>query len=214
MKSMTWTSVAVALVSVVVLATASTARAQDNGLTSRTEVSVLGGIQALNKNDTAFPDRFINVPAAVAVTYHLSRILAVEGEFTWLIPVSQSVTLGSGASQDMKTPNILAYQANVRASWPLSNSAVTPYVAAGAGAITFLSNTDADRLPALNESQTAFAINFGTGLSYGVAPSWAVRADFREFAAFPSTDAVGLSSGGVADPIWMSRGTLGLAYRF
>jgi opacity protein-like surface antigen len=214
MKSKRWTSVAVALASVVVLALASGARADESGLGSRAEVSVLGGIQALNRNDTAFPDRFINSTAAAAVTYHLSRILAVEGEFTWMIPVSQSVTLGSGTSQDLKTPNILAYQANLRASWPLSNSAWTPYVAAGAGAITFLSNTDADRLPALNESQTAFAINFGTGVNYGVTSSWGVRADFREFAAFPSTDAVGLSSGGVADPIWMARGTLGLAYRF
>jgi opacity protein-like surface antigen len=213
MKITRWTPV-VALVALVTAGTAYDARAEADGLTSRTEFSVMGGIQALNENNTAFPDRFINVPAVAAVTYHLTRILAVEGEFTWMIPVSQNVTLGSGANQDLKTPNILAYQANLRASWPVSNSAWTPYVAAGAGAVTFLSNTDPDRLPVLNESQTAFAINFGAGANYNLASSWAVRADFREFAAFPSTDAVGLSSGGVADPIWMSRGTLGIAYRF
>ena len=41
-----------------------------------------------------------------------------------------------------------------------------------------------------------------------------MRADYREFAAFPSKDAEGLSDGSTADPIWMERGTLGLAYRF
>lgn len=213
MKITNWTPV-VALVALIMGGGAHEARAEADGLASRTEVSVMGGIQALNKNDTAFPDRLINVPAVAAVTYHLSRIVAVEGEFTWMIPVSQSVTFGSGTSQDMKTPNILAYQANVRASWPVSSSAWVPYLAAGAGAVTFLSNTEADRLPALSESQTAFAINFGAGASYHLASSWALRADFREFAAFPSTDAVGLSASGVADPIWMARGTLGLAYRF
>jgi opacity protein-like surface antigen len=114
----------------------------------------------------------------------------------------------------MKTPDILAYQANLRANWPMSNAAWTPYAAAGVGAVTFLSNTDADRLPALSESQTVFAINFGPGVSYGFASGWALRADFRGFVAFPQSDTVGLSTNGSADPIWMERGTLGLAYRF
>jgi hypothetical protein len=69
-------------------------------------------------------------------------------------------------------------------------------------------------VPQLEESQTMFAANFGTGVTYGLAPHWGLRADFRELVAFPSEDAAGLSSGGNADPIWMERGTLGLAYRF
>jgi len=205
--------VAAGLAALIVGATAADALADGNGLDPRAEVSLMGGVQALNQNDTALPDRFVDIPAVAALTYHLTRILAVEGEFTWMIPVSQSVTLGPGTSHDMKTPHILAYQANVRASWP-NNSPWTPYLAGGAGAVTFLSNTGADRLPALDKSQTAFAINFGTGMSYGLASHWAVRGDFREFAAFPSKDAAGLSTAGKADPIWMERGTLGLAYRF
>jgi len=195
-------------------AAAPAARAAAGDLASRTEVSILGGVQALNKNDTALPDNFIDIPAVATVTYALSPILAVEGEFTWMIPVKQSVDLGSGSSQDRKTPDILAYQGNLRASWPVGNTSWRPYLAAGAGAVTFLSNTDADRLPALDTSQTAFAINFGTGASYGLNSHWGLRADFREFAAFPSKDAAGLSSANSADPIWMERGALGLAYRF
>ena len=100
----------------------------------------------------------------------------------------------------------------MRAGLPLSTW--TPYLAAGAGAMTFLSNTDSDRLPRLDKSQTMFALNFGGGAQVGLNSSWGLRADFREFVAFPSKDAVGFSTNGTADPIWMERGTLGVAYRF
>jgi hypothetical protein len=59
-----------------------------------------------------------------------------------------------------------------------------------------------------------FALNFGAGVNYGLGPQWSVRADFREFVAFPADDASGLSDADGADEIWMERGTLGLAYRF
>ena len=190
----------------------SAARAEDGS--PRAELSVQGGIQALNKNDTALPDQFINIPAAAALTYHLNQTWAVEGEFTWMIPVKRSVDLGSLGTQDRKTPDIMAYQASVLAKLPVSGTSWTPYLAGGLGAATFLSNTDADRFPRLAKSRTEFAINFGAGASYGVGPHWAVRGDYRELAAFPSKDAVGLSDNGKADPIWMERGTLGLAYRF
>ena len=176
------------------------------------EVSVLGGVQTLNQNDTALPDQMSNVPAIASVAYHFNSNLAAEGEFSWLIPVQQKVDLGSGVTQELKTPDVLAYQANVRLSWPLLNW--TPYVAGGAGAVTFLSNTDANRMPQLTESQTAFAINFGAGATFRLAERWAVRADVRELAAFPSSDAQGLSTSGNSDAIWMERGALGLAYRF
>jgi opacity protein-like surface antigen len=195
----------------IVLAGVGAASAQETA-ESHWDVSVLGGIHALNKNDTALPDQLLAVPAVANIGYQLTRNLAAEGEFTWLIPVQQSVDLGSGANQDRKAPDILAYQAGLRASLP--QSAWSPYLAAGLGAMTFLSNTDADRLPQLDKSQTMFALNFGGGAQVGLSAHWGVRADFREFAAFPSKDAVGLSANGTADPIWMERGTVGLAYRF
>ncbi len=188
--------------------------AADEGVSPKLEVSVLGGAQALNQNDTALPDHFINVPLAAAATYRLTSIWAVESEFSWLLPVKRSVDLGAAGTQDRKTPDVLTYQANVVGKLPLSGGPWSPYLTAGLGAATFLSNTDADRFPQLPESQTAFAINFGAGTTYGLSPRWGVKADFREFAAFPSKDAAGLSSGGKADPIWMERGAIGLAYRF
>src|SRR5438034_754205 len=200
-----------AVVSILVAGVAATAAAQEASQASRFEVSLLGGIQALNKNDTALPDHFVDIPAVAAVAYQLNPLLAVEGDLSWMIPVQQKVDLGTGIKQDRKTPDILAYQASLRAGWP--QATWTPYLAAGAGAVTFLKNTDADRLPQLGKSETAFAINFGAGSSIALAPHWSVRGDFRELAAFPSTSASGLSTGGKADPIWMERVTLGLGYR-
>ena len=195
-----------------VAAGASPSFADESGFGARTEVSLMGGIQALNQNDSALPDHFINVPVVGSVAYQLTPRLAAEGDFTWLIPVSQSVDLGSGVSADRKTPDILAYQAGLRASFPTSS--VTPYLAAGAGAVTFLSNTDSDRVPQLNKSETAFAVNFGGGLTYGLSERVALRADVRELVAFPKDGAAGLSNASGADQIWMERGTVGLAYRF
>ena len=62
---------------------------------------------------------------------------------------------GAGAKADRKTPSLVAYQAGLRAGLPLATW--SPYVAAGAGAVTFLSNTDADRIPQLGNSQTMTA---------------------------------------------------------
>jgi len=205
-------AVAALFVSLVIVGRASSAAAEETPFGPRTELSLMGGVQALNQNDTALPDRFINIPAVATVTYHVTSRLAAEGEFTWMIPVQQSVDLGSGTNQDRKTPDVLAYQANLRADFPLR--AWTPYLAAGAGAVTFLSNTDPDRVPQLDQSQTAFAINFGGGVSYGVTERWAVRGDLREFVALPSNSAAGLSDASGADQIWMERGALGLSYRF
>ena len=189
----------------------SSAFAQAGSVASRSEISVMGGIHALNQNDTALPDGFLNLPVVGSLTYRLTDMVALEGEFTWMIPVEQSVEI-SGVTQDRKSPDILAYQASLRASRPLN--AWTPYLAAGLGAVTFLSNTDANRVPRLSESQSAFAVNFGAGLLYGLNSTWGVRADFRELAAFPSSDAAGLSTAGNADPLWMERATVGLSYRF
>jgi opacity protein-like surface antigen len=212
MKSRTRITWAAAVAAVSLLSVASAAAAEEGKWSSRAEVSAMGGIQALNQNDTALPDRFLAIPAVVTATVHLTPLLAVDGEFTWMLPFQQSVDVGSGVKQDRKTPDILAYQAGLRASFP--RAAFTPYLAAGAGAVTFLSNTDADRTPQLAKSETAFAVNFGGGVTYGLTGRWALRADARELVAFPSNDAVGLSQNGNADPVWMERGTFGLVYRF
>ena len=94
MKTLRISAFVAGLLALLAADTTLTATARAEGGTPQAEVSVLGGIQALNKNDTALPDQFINVPATAALTYHLNQIWAVEGEFTWMIPVKTSVDLG------------------------------------------------------------------------------------------------------------------------
>ena len=196
-----------------VAALVSPAFAQET-VTPRWEASLMGGVQGLMENDSALPDNFVNIPIAASLGYQLTALFALEGELAWLIPVANSVDVQSGLSQDLKNPDILTYQANVRAQLPLGTPALAPYLTAGAGAMTFLSATDNDNFPQLDSSETSFAINFGIGANVPLTESLSLRGDFREFVAFPEDDAVGLSDGTEADPIWMPRGTFGLTYRF
>ena len=131
-----------------------------------------------------------------------------------MIPIENSVDIGTGTEQDLKNPDILTYQANIRATLPVATSPIRPYVTAGAGAMTFLSNTEANRYPQMSETQTAFAANAGVGALIPLNSALLLRADFRQFVAFPQDDAVGLSDGSTADEIWTPRGTLGLTYQF
>src|SRR5262245_51239298 len=154
MKRIGFAALVAAVVSLAVAGAANPASAQGSGYASRTELSILGGVQSLNQNDTAMPDGYVNFPVAGALAYRLTDKLAIEGEFTWIIPALQSVEVGPGVSQEQRSPDILSYQANVRAGWPLAS--LTPYLTAGLGAVTFLSNTDPNALPALTESRTVF----------------------------------------------------------
>jgi opacity protein-like surface antigen len=176
------------------------------------EVSVLGGVHNYSKNDTALPDNLTGVPVVGSVSYRLTQNFAAEGEFTWFVPVKQTVDMGGGVKQDRTAQNSIAYQAGLRASLPLSRW--TPYLAAGVGGLTILSDTSPDRLPQLEESQTVFALSFGAGAQYPVSSRWGLRADFREFVGFPGESTAGLSSNGSADAIWLARGTVGVDYRF
>ena len=194
------------------LAVLSLAGGASRAAAGNVDVALLGGIQALNQNDTGFSDNLLSIPLVASLGYELNPNVAFEGEFTWMVPFTQTVDIAPLVRADRKSPDLLLYQAGVRLGLPLPEW--TPYVAAGAGAATFLSSDGAERLPQVSESQTLFAINFGAGADVKLASPWGLRVDFREIAAFPSSDANGLSAGGSADPIWAERATVGLRYRF
>jgi len=177
------------------------------------EVSLSGGVNFLNENDTAFPETFVGIPITGAVAYRFTDSWAAEAEFSYALAIEKDVDL-IGGTVKRKSPDFMTYMANARATWPLKDQPWMPYATAGVGGITFLSDEDEKRLPALSESQTAFALDFGVGTGYRLTPNWVLRADFVAFVAFPSDDAEGLSTDGEADPIWMERGTVGVTYRF
>src|SRR2546428_12807746 len=78
-------SAAVASIALVGAALVPAARSDESsspvsdGSASALEVSVLGGLQVLNKNDTALPDRFLNVPLVGSVIYRVTPTWAAEG---------------------------------------------------------------------------------------------------------------------------------------
>lgn len=184
------------------------------GRATQTELSLALGCQVFNEASPAIPEAMIDAPVTIALTYRLTRIWGIEGEFTWIQPIEQTIEIAGSGEVDKKTPNIMSYQVSVLAMLPLADSAWSPFLVAGAGAITFLSNDNADRQPQLVDSQTMPAINLGIGTTYQISPHWAIRADVREYAAFPADDAEGFSAGSESDPIWMERGSIGAVYRF
>ncbi len=194
-------------------AAGSVARAQESpGQESPYTVSLLGGVHVVNKENTSLPDQVVTIPATASAAYRFSQNWAAEGEVTWFIPVKQRLSLPTGGSVDLKTPDVLAYQANLRASLPLGGW--TPYVTGGLGAMTILETTGADRLIQVQDPQTAFAANFGGGATFPIGTHWRIRGDVREFAMFPSNETQGISAAGSVDPIWMERGVVGLSYHF
>src|SRR4030095_4118430 len=93
---------------------ATTALAQE----SKINLAVLGGIHALNENDTALPDNLMSVPAVLNATYRRTQNVQLEGDFAWLIPMTTSVELASGVEEDRKAPDVLSYQAGLRIAPP------------------------------------------------------------------------------------------------
>jgi opacity protein-like surface antigen len=214
-------SLSVVVVALVLLALGTTpSRAAEGApLAVPLEVSVSGGVHLLNSNDTAFPETFMGIPIVGSVAYRITDIWAVEGEFSYVVPIEKDVDVSPGVTVKRKSPDQLAYLASVRATLPLKGTPLqgtpwSPYATVGAGGITFLSDTDAKRLPALAKSQTAFAASLGVGTGYRLTQQWVLLADVRGLVAFPSKDAEGLSTDGSADPIWMERGTVGVKYCF
>ncbi len=164
------------------------------------DILVSSGVTVLNENDTALPDDLTDVPIAIAGTYHINRICAVEGEVSWSLPVHREIELDATHSADRKTSHILTYQANIVATLPLAGLRWSPYVTAGGRALTFLSDTVEDRRSRLENPQTVFAVHSGAGTTCRLSRRWLVKADFREFAAFPGDDAEDLSTKGIAAP--------------
>ncbi len=177
------------------------------------QLSLMGGFQFLNRNDTALPGNFLNLPVAGSATYSLSRNLALEGEFSWLLPVRKYTNLGVLGTQYVRTPDILSLHASLLLRFPVGRSPWTPYLAGGAGAMSFLPHNGPRTYPQqLTTMPVPFAANFGVGTFYRWREHWSLRMEYREMAAFPKRTMEGLSNGEKANPLWTERAMLGFAY--
>jgi opacity protein-like surface antigen len=123
---------------------------------------------------------FGNYSLGGGAAVHFNRVLAVEGEVSGAVGVSQSLRVGS-ADLDERTPHQLNYSANLVVSAPTGTS-VVPYVTGGVGGLTLFEQ----RSFAVNDAETFLTGNVGAGVNW-YAGRWGLRGDYR-FVAVQSKD--------------------------
>jgi opacity protein-like surface antigen len=138
----------------------------------RVEVSLIpvGGTFFTAK--TASPS-FGNFTLGGAVTYNLTPWVAVEGEVTGTLGISQTLQFGT-VNGKVKTPNMASYTGNVVISLA-THSSVTPYAVGGIGGLTVLDTTALG----IATSETFFTGDVGGGVRWYANRRWGVRGDYR-----------------------------------
>jgi hypothetical protein len=125
---------------------------------------------------------FGNYGFGTAVTFNVNRYIGVEGELGSMIATSSSLQFGD-LNHDIKSPNMLSYQANIVVS-PWTGHAIVPYVTGGAGGLTMFERPQLG----VTSDETFLTGNVGGGMKW-YAPNnrWGLRGDYR-FGATKSKD--------------------------
>jgi hypothetical protein len=125
---------------------------------------------------------FGNYDLGGAVTYNINRYLAVEGEVSGAIGVSQTMQVGT-FEFDGRSPHLLNYSGNLVVSAPTGTS-VVPYVTGGVGGLTLFER----RALTVDDRETFFTGNVGGGVNW-YAGRWGLRGDYRFLAVQSKDDA-------------------------
>jgi hypothetical protein len=138
----------------------------------RVEVSIVpaGGTFFTAKN--ASPS-FGNFTLGGVVTYSLTPWVAVEGEVTGALGISQTLQFGA-VNGKVKTPNMTTYSGNVVISLP-AHSSVIPYAVGGVGGLTVLDTAALG----IGSRETFFTGDVGGGVRWYANRRWGVRGDYR-----------------------------------
>jgi hypothetical protein len=123
---------------------------------------------------------FGNYDLGGAAAVHFNRFLAVEGEVSGAIGVSQSMQVGT-FTFDGKSPHLLNYSGNLVASLPTGRS-VVPYATGGIGGLTLFER----RSLTIDDGETFLTGNVGGGVNWYTG-RWGLRGDYR-FIAVQSKD--------------------------
>lgn len=156
------------------IAAAVPAAAQEAGPTPGTVIVTVipaGGTfftQGKNTKAPSFGDFGVGASAGVS----LNRFVAIEGEVTGGLGVTQDLAFTSG-TEHVKSPSLVDYSGNLVVSAPAGHS-ITPYVTGGIGGLTLL-----DR-PSLGiaDRTTFLTGNVGGGVEW-FNGRWGLRADYR-----------------------------------
>lgn len=146
------------------------------------EITVIpgGGVVFLESADASAPS-FGSYQLGGAVAYNINRVVGIEGEVAGSLGISQDLDFGYTA--DVRTPDMLTYNANVVVSAPTGTSLV-PYLTGGVGGLSLFSREEFG----INDTETLFTTNVGGGVKWNPG-RWGLRADYR-FIAIPSRDSV------------------------
>jgi opacity protein-like surface antigen len=125
---------------------------------------------------------FGNYDLGAAVAVNFNRFLAVEGEVSGALGVSQSLRVGT-SDLDERTPHLLNYSANLVVSAPTGKS-VVPYVTGGVGGLSLFER----RAFTINDTETFLTGNVGGGVNW-YAGRWGLRGDYRFIAVQSKDDA-------------------------
>ncbi len=125
---------------------------------------------------------FGNYGFGTAVTFNVNRYVGVEGEVGSMIATTSDLQFGN-LNHNIKSPNMLNYQANVVVS-PWTGHAIVPYVTGGAGGLTMFERPELG----ITSDETFLTGNVGGGIKW-YAPNnrWGLRGVYR-FGATKSKD--------------------------
>jgi hypothetical protein len=113
------------------------------------------------------------------VAVNFNRYVAVEGEVSGSIGISQNLTFLAG-EQDLKSPNMLQYSGNVVFYAPTRMSLV-PYATVGVGGLSLFDKASLG----IGETYAFLTGNAGGGVKW-YSGRWGLRADYRFLAVRPN----------------------------
>lgn len=140
-----------------------------------------GGTFFTEGKETQGPS-FGNYQLGAGVAVNVNRFVAVEGEVSGALGISQDLTLPSGTSS-LKTPNLINYSGNLVVS-AANHTSVVPYVTGGIGGLSLLQKESIG----INENETFLTSNVGGGVNW-YAGRWGLRGDYRFIAVKSKDDA-------------------------
>lgn len=175
----------IAALAVIAMTSATQAFAQDVAAgPGRIAVTVIpGGATFFTEaEDNAQAPSFGNYDLGGAVAVTLNRYLAVEGEVSGALGISQSMQVGT-FNFEGRSPHLLNYSGSLVVSAP-TGSSVVPYVAGGAGGLTLFER----RALVVDDTETFLTGNVGGGVNW-YAGRWGLRGDYRFIAVRSKDDA-------------------------
>jgi hypothetical protein len=138
-----------------------------------------GGMFFTEGKDNSEAD-FSNYALGASVAYNFNRWVAVEGEIGSGIGVKQDLSFNGTTFGDRKSPNTLAYNANLLVAPGGSDRSIVPYLAGGLGGLTLFERDELGPL-GLTSNETFFSGNLGAGMKWYSGRHWGLRGDYRFF---------------------------------